>query len=48
MAVGAVAAAITAGDLTAAGKLAKGLLASVSTGDELETAAVELLELLSR
>ena len=44
----AVAAAITAEDLTAAATLAKALLTAVPTGGELELAAVELLELLSR
>jgi hypothetical protein len=44
----AVAAAITAVDLTTAGKLAEALLVNVPTGGDLEIATVELLELLSR
>lgn len=44
----AIAAAIEDDDLKSAGKLAKALVAAVPTGGEIETAAVELLALLSR
>ncbi len=43
-----VAAAIDSADLKVAGRLAKKLLSAVPTGVELEVAAAELLELLSR